>query len=275
MAHRHPVQLLLSATSAALPLLAGLGCAVKARAAPEISVIPRPERVRIAPSQAPFSIESGTSVVADPSDAEARAIAAQLAERLGVRHAAPAKAGGTDEGRRLELVRLSDPSLGEEGYELHIDESAVRILASAPAGLFYGAQTLLSLTPAGATGEHGRSLPSLSIRDRPRFRYRGIHLDVARHMFPVPFIEELIDVLAMHKMNTLHLHLTDDQGWRFEVKQYPLLTEIGAFRIRAPSGAPGSGVHDEPRYGGFYKQTELRRLVAYARCRFPANDVCD
>jgi hexosaminidase len=136
-----------------------------------------------------------------------------------------------------------------------------------PAGLFYGVQTLRQLIPArGPAGR--RAIPAVTVVDRPRFRYRGMHLDVARHVFPVRFIERYIDLLARYKLNVFHWHLTDDQGWRIEIRKYPRLTEVGAWRretVREKNLEPYIG--DGIPYGGFYTQAQVREIVSYARRR--------
>jgi len=153
---------------------------------------------------------------------------------------------------------LHDPSLSAEGsYNLNVADKIIALKAGTAAGFFYAAQTLLQLFPLNAKSDN-ISIPCLKISDYPRFRWRGIHLDVSRHFFPVDFIKKLIDLLAFHKMNIFHWHLTDDQGWRIEINKYPRLTEIGAWRIEP----------DGKRYGGFYTQSDIREVVEYARRRF-------
>src|SRR5699024_4171027 len=112
------------------------------------------------------------------------------------------------------------------------------------------------------------TIPVVEITDYPRFEYRGLHLDVGRHFFGVDFIKNYIDLLAMHKMNRFHWHLTEDQGWRIEIKQYPKLTEVGAWRDSTLVGHYGSGKYDDKRYGGFYTQDEIREVVAYAQKKY-------
>ncbi len=161
---------------------------------------------------------------------------------------------------------VHDPELGAEGYELVVNPEAVRVNAQTPAGFFYAEQTLRQL--AKDSGE----IPCVTIRDWPRFKWRGMHLDVARHFFPVEFIKRYLDILALHKLNVFHWHLTDDQGWRIEIQRYPKLTSVGAWRVnrehqpwneREPQ-RPG----DIPDYGGFYTQEEIAEVVTYARERF-------
>ena len=169
-----------------------------------------------------------------------------------------------------------DPLLGAEAYELDVD-SAVSIRAGGPAGAFYGAQTLLQLlgpsalrqAPIGpaAQADGGWVVPRVLIKDRPRFGYRGVMLDVARHFMPKNDLLRFIEVMAMHKLNVLHLHLTDDQGWRIHIHRYPRLTSVGASRRESSLGSWRAGVFDGRPHGGFYTQDDLREVVAFARDR--------
>lgn len=155
-------------------------------------------------------------------------------------------------------LTLDDAVAQEEGYRLQVDKDKITITGKTPKGVFYGIQTLRQLMTANA------DIPAVSITDYPRFGYRGMHLDVARHFFPVSFIKEFIDLIAMHKMNTFHWHLTEDQGWRIEIKKYPKLTEVGAYRNGTIVGKLPGKKNDETRYGGFYTQDEVKDIVSYA-----------
>lgn len=152
-----------------------------------------------------------------------------------------------------------------EAYELRVDKTGIRIEAAAPAGLYYGLTTLAQLLAGG------RSIPALRIVDQPRFQWRGLMLDSARHMQSVAYIKRYIDWLSLHKMNVFHWHLTDDQGWRLDIPAWPRLTEVGAWRV--PAGAAAEANIDETtgaprRYGGYYRQDEIREIVAHAAQRF-------
>ena len=163
----------------------------------------------------------------------------------------------------IVLRRDTAAGIPAEGYRIDISARRAQLSAGDDAGLFYGLQTLLQLAD-----ERG-NLPCVSIEDHPRYRYRGLHLDVCRHFFPVRFIKHYLDWMASCKLNTFHWHLTDDQGWRIEIKRYPRLTEIGGYRTRTQIG----GFHEDPityeqgRYGGYYTQDEIREVVAYAAKR--------
>jgi hexosaminidase len=150
----------------------------------------------------------------------------------------------------LSLVD-SRTDLSDEGYSLKISPQSVLISAPKPAGLFYGIQTIRQFL------SESRSIPCAEVEDKPRFAWRGMLLDCGRHFMTADFVKRYIDLLAYHKMNVFHWHLTEDQGWRLEVKRYPRLTEIGAWRTE-----------NEKRYGGFYTQEEVREIVAYARSRY-------
>ena len=172
---------------------------------------------------------------------------------------------------------LIDPGManGKEAYNLKVNEQGVTIASSTCNGVFYGIQTLLQLTPVPEMNKGNQEpiwLRKMTIEDYPRFTWRGMHLDVSRHFFPKEFIKKYIDLLAMHKMNVFHWHLTDDQGWRIEIKKYPKLTELGAWREDTRDSPWDYGQHPvvpgKPVYGGFYTQDEIREIVQYARERY-------
>lgn len=151
-------------------------------------------------------------------------------------------------------------------YELKVDGNQVYIGGDNETGIFYAVQTLIQLLPADKSKQ--LNIPQCSIIDSPRFAYRGMMLDCGRHFFPVEFVKQYIDFLAMHKMNTLHWHLTEDQGWRIEIKKYPKLTEVGAYRNGTIIGHhPGTG-NDDTKYGGYYTQQQIKDVVKYAADRY-------
>ncbi len=159
--------------------------------------------------------------------------------------------------------------LPPEGYELQVEPDRVTINGRG-AGLFYGVQTLIQLIESKSLGN--ATIPCTSIKDYPRFSYRGMHLDVCRHFFDVDFVKKYIDVMAAYKLNTFHWHLTDDQGWRIEIKKYPKLTEIGSKRAQTKIGRASGGetdsLYDNMPYEGYYTQDQIREVVAYAQARF-------
>lgn len=164
-----------------------------------------------------------------------------------------------------EIHFVHSQGLSEEAYTLEINAKGITIGASSPSGFFYGVQSFIQLLPIG---KDVAVLPYLSISDAPRFAWRGLHLDVGRHFFPVEFVKKYIDLMALYKLNTFHWHLTEDQGWRIEIKQYPKLTEVGSQRketILEKNFSPYKG--DGKPYGGFYTQEEIKEVVAYAAAR--------
>ena len=182
----------------------------------------------------------------------------------GIENATGIKPRLYDEMLRIGLTNYihfttNDSGDTKEAYTLNVTPSGVKIIGSDAAGAFYGAQSLLQLIPL----EGDKSIPACDIKDSPRFGWRGMHLDVGRHMFAVDDIKKFIDWLAFHKMNSFHWHLTEDQGWRIEIKKYPKLTSVGGFRESTPPYGDRTG-SDGKRYGGFYTQEEIKDIVAYA-----------
>jgi hexosaminidase len=248
----------------------------RAQSAVEPSVIPRP--VSMTTGRGVFRLTARTTIVADRADSiPARRLARDLAPATGFD--LRVSLGGDATGNRIVFRRAAarDTSLGAEGYRLDVKPGIVTITSSAPAGAFYATQTIRQLLPPAIFREARVSdaswtMPAVSIVDRPRFQWRGMHLDVARHFMPKEFVKKYIDLLALHKMNTFHWHLTDDQGWRIEIKKYPRLTEVGAWRSQTLVGHGGGDsatwVYDKKKHGGFYTQDDVREVVAYARERF-------
>ncbi len=167
-----------------------------------------------------------------------------------------------------------DDNLKPEGYVLTVSKEGITIKASTDQGAFYAVQTLRQLMPVsienGTFSEDEINIQAVTVKDQPQFKYRGMHLDVARHMFSVDFIKKYIDALSMLKMNTFHWHLTDDQGWRIEIKKYPKLQEVSAYRDETLVGHYSDQPHqfDGKRYGGYYTQEEVKEIVQYAKARF-------
>jgi len=170
-------------------------------------------------------------------------------------------------GNSIQLLIQIPDTIGfdREKYQLSISKKGIQVSSFSNHGIFYGIQTLLQLIPFEAKKEI--RLPCLTITDQPKFQWRGMHLDVSRHFFDVEFVKKYIDYLATYKLNTFHWHLTDDQGWRIEIKKYPKLTEIGAWRNGSMIGHFTDQTFDNIRYGGFYTQEEIKEVVAYAKER--------
>ena len=166
---------------------------------------------------------------------------------------------------KLQLDQVKSVVDLSENYSLLVDKNKVHITASDNQGLFYGIQTLIQSVPFENTKV--AKIPSVKITDSPKFKWRGMHLDVGRHFFPKEFIKKYIDYIAMYKMNTFHWHLTEDQGWRIEIKQYPKLTEVGAWRKGSMIEYYNDQKFDTIKHGGFYTQDEVKDIVAYAKKR--------
>jgi hexosaminidase len=246
-------------------------CARAGAASDDISVIPRP--VSLTRGEGSFSVGPDTRIVAS---AGAEAIGHDLAKAL-------APATGFDLGidstdRASNVIRLTlqpGEAIPSEGYRLQVQPDSIDITASSPAGLFYGVQTLRQLLPmeifSQAKVDHvAWNVPCVLIEDHPHFRWRGMLLDCSRHFMPKEFVERFIDLLALHKMNSFHWHLTDDQGWRIEIKRYPKLTSVGGWRKETLIGHEGTKPvqYDGTRYGGFYTQEDIGEVVRYAADRF-------
>jgi hexosaminidase len=228
--------------------------------ATEPSLIPWPAEVALVPGV--VTIDGQTPICAT-------GIASKLAERL----QATLKAvqgldlKARDCGRAGITLDLSSaaPVADTEGYTLDVGANGVRIQARTEAGLYYGAMTAAQLLSSGAAHSSIVRLPGMHIEDFPRFKWRGLMLDPARHFLPVADVKTIIEQMGQHKLNVLHLHLTDDQGWRIEIKRYPQLTNIGAWRTPPSNGGAGG---ETGSYGGFYTQEEIREIVAHAAERY-------
>jgi hexosaminidase len=213
---------------------------------------------------------------------EVKNIATELSRRvqLATDRKVTTREGTAPASKAISILLTSDKSIPAEGYRLNIDKNGVRLLATTPAGIFYGVQTLYQLLPETVYTTQADPyvdtdeeifLPTLTIEDKPRFGWRGLMLDVTRHFFTVPEVKDFIDQMVKYKFNMLHLHLSDDQGWRIEIKSLPKLTEVGAWRVDKTGtfGRFSNPTPDEPRtYGGFYTQADIKDLVKYARDRF-------
>lgn len=238
---------------------------------PQISIIPRPEKYWV--SSNTVKLDKHTRIIYEDPDPALRFMAEDLARQIEKRASfvpevvalSLAKSIGND----ITLtLNLNDSAYGKEGYKIqHNGMKFLSIQANNVKGVFYGIQSLLQIFPQpGTEKEEKIILPAIYIEDKPLFVYRGMHLDVSRHFFPVSFVKQYIDLMAMYKFNTFHWHLTEDQGWRIEIKKYPRLTEVGAWREKTIVGhqVDDNKVFDNERYGGFYTQDEIRDVVNYA-----------
>jgi hexosaminidase len=255
MIHRH---LLLGC----MALLLVPALAAQATTASPISLLPMPAQVSA--GQGHFTVDSDTAIVVAGDDAAAAHTATYLAGLL-ARTRSLSLAVKQGKAHAPAIVLLRDPQApvaDREGYALDVTPEGIRVSARDEAGLFYGAMTLWQLLTPDA-GHGAVQVPAWHIRDQPRFGWRGLMLDSARHFQSVAEVETLLDQMAQHKLNVFHWHLTDDQGWRIQIKRYPELTRIGAWRKSQDSGRDGQS----SRYGGFYTQDDIRHVVAFAAAR--------
>ncbi|MCW3073997.1 MAG: beta-N-acetylhexosaminidase [Flaviaesturariibacter sp.] len=232
-----------------------------------VNIIPQP--VSVATKPGAFTLSRQTVLAA--TDAEDRKIAGLLNEYLQVNYGFKLD---IDNQEGKDYIRFSTRKFitvpAKETYNLNVSMKGVTIEGDSYAATFYGMQSLIQLLPVERprTPTPKLQIPNISVTDYPRFAYRGMHLDVCRHFFPVAFLKKYIDYLALHKMNTFHWHLTDDQGWRIEIKKYPALNTVGAYRNGTIIGRyPGTG-NDNIRYGGYYTHEEVKEVVRYAAARY-------
>src|ERR1019366_982035 len=224
----------------------------------EPPIIPRPASLQ--QKAGVFRFTSQTRIIVDTaSRPTGEFLSSLLAPATGVALPVIDDSNAAPPAGAISLVIIPSQDIPDEGYHLDIWPDGVRINAKTSAGLFYGVQTLRQLLPpeiestSKADGVNW-TVPALSIDDYPGYKWRGLMLDVCRHFREVAYIKRFLDLMALHKLNTFHWHLTEDQGWRIEIKKYPKLTEIGAWRDDGHGG----------KYGGFYTQDQIRDVVAYA-----------
>ena len=223
-----------------------------------ISIIPKPAKLEI--KQGKFTFENATKIWIDQSG-ELQNIGDLLASAVnssvGLNLSATSKMT-REIPRSLVRITIDTAIQNKEAYRLSVEPGKIIIKSGSNAGVFYAVQTLFQLFPLEIKNEI--SIPCVEIEDYPRFQWRGMHLDVCRHFFPVEFIKKYLDIMAMYRLNTFHWHLTEDQGWRIEIKKYPKLTSVGAWRKET--------MGDGKPYGGFYTQDQIREVVEYAKQKY-------
>ena len=231
----------------------------------DFNIIPRPQQVNVS-NDAPFTLSAKTVISLGTNSQNmkrnANMLASYIEQATGIRPAVgKGKNGAT-------IVLTIDKTIANaEGYKLDADAKQIRIAGASAAGVFYGIQTLRKSLPLVNGKASKVSIPAVHIADAPRFAYRGTHLDVSRHFVTADSVRQFIDMLALHNINRFHWHLTDDQGWRIEIKKYPLLTQIGSKRAQTVIGH-NSGKYDGKPYSGFYTQKQIRDIVKYAADRY-------
>jgi hexosaminidase len=242
------------------------------------SLLPVP--VTMQPAQGNFNVSADTKIAVRESNKELHSLAIYLSSELQQLDDLQREITDDKDTSLANHIQLSiDAGLSDtvanglstdaEGYVLDIRPDRIHIRGKSAAAVFYGIQTLLQLTNRTAE-DNTLTIPAIQINDYPAYAWRGMHLDVCRHFFPVAFIKKMIDVMAMHKLNTFHWHLTDDQGWRIEIKKYPLLTAVGGWRKETVMGHMSSHPlkFDGKKYGGFYTQEQIKDVVAYAKSKY-------
>ena len=228
-----------------------------------VNIIPKPQQLTV--REGYFAISPNTVIVLEGAalEKDAAFLNNYLERFYGFKLAFAKKGQLPKNSIVLNYERMDHPTPG--AYRLEVEGAKIYIAGDNATGVFYGIQTLLQLLPAEKSNH--LKIPHCSITDAPRFAYRGLHLDVCRHFMPMEFVKQYIDYIALFKLNTFHWHLTDDQGWRIEIKKYPKLTQAGAWRDGTLIGRyPGTGNTNQP-YGGFYTQKEIKEVVQYAADR--------
>jgi len=231
-----------------------------------LAIIPEPAEMSV--GNGTFVLNQSTSISFDASNAELADIVLQFNEFLKTYYGFEL-AVNQKSNEEISLKLMKSLPLGDEGYLLKVDKKGILITAKSPAGIFYGTESLRQMLPVSPVENKQLAIPYADIKDQPRFAWRGLHLDVGRHFFPVSFIKKYLDYMAMYKLNTFHWHLTEDQGWRIEIKKYPGLTDISSWRDQTVVGhARHSDKYDGIGYGGFYTQTQVKEIVKYAAERY-------
>ncbi|MFV0332395.1 MAG: family 20 glycosylhydrolase [Dysgonomonas sp.] len=248
-------------------LLSGIiltGCDSKTPIEANYEVVPLPQSITKAEGES-FTLNSNTKITYPKGDEVQKQTAEFLAEYLKLSTGMALTVADEDSDNSI-ILKADYQGDKPESYNLTVNDKQIIINGADHAGTFHGIQTLRKAIPADAS-QNTIIFPAVDIKDYPRFEYRGMMLDVGRHMFPAEFIKKYIDILALHNMNRFHWHITDDQGWRIEIKKYPELTKIGSQRAQTTIGR-NSAKYDGKPYGGFYTQDEIKDIVAYAEKRF-------
>ncbi len=258
-----------------LTLLVFLGCqsSVTAQETP-ISIIPAPVSLKV--NAGSFTLSNATAIGIPKKPSDVSTVAAYFADKIKPATGFNLRVVNTGDAAIQFIIKTPfDATLGKEGYQLNVSDSKITLEANTSAGLFYGVQTILQLLPkqieAAKTVSAAWNIPAVTITDYPRFAWRGLMLDVSRHFYSKEYVKEYIDQMARYKFNRFHWHLTDDNGWRVEIKSLPNLTKEGAWRVPR-TGTFGSNAAPKPGEaatdGGYYTQDDIREIVQYARQRY-------
>ncbi len=230
------------------------------------NIIPQPQQV-IADASAPFVLNANTVICLQTNSQDMKRNASMLASYIKEATGISPTIGKFVKGSPAIILSIDKTISNAEGYKLNANAKQISIAGASAAGVFYGIQTLRKSLPLCSGKTTQVTIPAVQIADAPRFAYRGTHLDVSRHFVTTDSIRQFIDMLALHNINRFHWHLTDDQGWRIEIKKYPLLTAIGSKRAQTVIGH-NSGKYDGKPYSGYYTQKEIREIVKYAADRY-------
>lgn len=229
-----------------------------------VSIIPQPVSMQI--NKGYFIIDNSTTLKFNAADTDLK-LAANFFSTSIKNISGNSLLQNTAAKKNIEFKIAKTNTIGEEGYLLNVTPAAITIVANTKAGIIYAIQSLLQTLPAIRTNALLK-IPCMQVTDYPRFKYRGMHLDVSRHFFGPEFVKEYINLLASYKMNTFHWHLVDDQGWRIEIKKYPKLTSVGAWRVdqndKVWSSRPQAKPGEEPTYGGYYTQEQIKDIIKFA-----------
>lgn len=232
-----------------------------------LDVIPQPQEIVLARDTTPFIIDRSTTVVYPATNEKMHRTADFLATFIKEMTGTEVRVSDKEKSSNAIILAVDSTMGHPEGYKLQITPEKVLLTGGSEAGVFYGIQTIHKALPILKDGKVAAALPAGTVTDFPRFRYRGFMIDVGRHFFPVSYLKQMIDLMALHNINYFHWHLTEDQGWRIEIKKYPKLTEIGSKRDSTIIDWETKKFDGKP-HSGFYTQDEAREIVRYAADRF-------
>ena len=232
-----------------------------------LDVIPQPQEIVLARDTTPFIIDRSTTIVYPATNEKMHRTADFLATFIKEMTGTEVRVSDKEKSSNAIILAVDSTMGHPEGYKLQITPEKVLLTGGSEAGVFYGIQTIHKALPILKDGKVAAALPAGTVTDFPRFRYRGFMIDVGRHFFPVSYLKQMIDLMALHNINYFHWHLTEDQGWRIEIKKYPKLTEVGSKRDSTIIDWETKKFDGKP-HSGFYTQDEAREIVRYAADRF-------
>ena len=253
--------------SGLLILVAVSACTAMPTVKGNLNVIPQPQEIMLAQDTTPFVLDCNTVIVYSAGNEKLQRTAGFLAASIKETTGAEVRVSDKEKNKNVIVLAVDSTMPEKEGYTLQITPEKVLLTGGSEAGVFYGTQTLHKALPQAGNDKVAVALPAGTVTDYPRFRYRGFMIDVGRHFFPVSYLKRMIDLMALHNINYFHWHLTEDQGWRIEIKKYPRLTEIGSVRDSTLVDWE-TKKYDGVPHRGYYTQEEAREIVKYAADRF-------